>query len=135
MEISRRHFLKSSGVVALAFAGLRNFVEDSVQAKSVKELAAETEAQLVPDFYQTIDLPPNFSYDIFSETGEVMDDGLLVPGKHDGMAAFPGADGRTILVRNHEVETSQSEYSPDSSLPASLSAPDAARAPSGKTPV
>ena len=112
MKISRRHFLRNSGVVALAFAGLRNFVEDSVQAKSVKELAAETEAQLVPDFYQTIDLPPNFSYHIFSETGEVMDDGLLVPGKHDGMAAFPGADGRTILVRNHEVETSQSEYSP-----------------------
>ena len=34
-----------------------------------------------------------------------MDDGFLVPGGHDGMAAFPGPDGKTILVRNHELET------------------------------
>jgi secreted PhoX family phosphatase len=32
-----------------------------------------------------------------------MDDGLLVPGAHDGMAAFPGPNGRAILVRNHEM--------------------------------
>ncbi len=32
-----------------------------------------------------------------------MDDGLIVPGDHDGMAAFPGPDGMTILVRNHEL--------------------------------
>jgi secreted PhoX family phosphatase len=35
-----------------------------------------------------------------------MSDGLLVPGLHDGMGAFPGPDGTTILVRNHELETS-----------------------------
>ncbi|MDE0506416.1 MAG: DUF839 domain-containing protein, partial [Candidatus Poribacteria bacterium] len=40
----------------------------------------------------------------FSTTGETMDDGFLVPGGHDGMAAFPGPDGKTILVRNHELE-------------------------------
>ena len=32
-----------------------------------------------------------------------MDDGFLVPGTHDGMAAFPGPDGKTVLVRNHEL--------------------------------
>lgn len=32
-----------------------------------------------------------------------MDDGLRVPGAPDGMAAFPGDNGRTILVRNHEI--------------------------------
>jgi uncharacterized protein len=32
-----------------------------------------------------------------------MDDGFFVPGYHDGMAAFQGPRGATILVRNHEV--------------------------------
>ena len=32
-----------------------------------------------------------------------MGDGLVVPGAPDGMAAFPGVDGRTVLVRNHEM--------------------------------
>ena len=32
-----------------------------------------------------------------------MDDGYRVPGLHDGMAAFPGPAGSTILVRNHEL--------------------------------
>jgi secreted PhoX family phosphatase len=33
-----------------------------------------------------------------------MDDGLIVPGKQDAMAAFPRPDGLTALVINHEVE-------------------------------
>lgn len=32
-----------------------------------------------------------------------MNDGLPVPNNHDGMAAFPGQNGSTILVRNHEL--------------------------------
>jgi secreted PhoX family phosphatase len=32
-----------------------------------------------------------------------MDDGLLIPGKQDGMAAFPSEDGKVIVVRNHEI--------------------------------
>ena len=30
-------------------------------------------------------------------------DGTTLPGRHDGMAAFPGPDGHVVLVRNHEV--------------------------------
>jgi len=40
-----------------------------------------------------------------------MDDGLHVPGAHDGMAAFPGRKGQTILVRNHEMGPGQVEQS------------------------
>jgi secreted PhoX family phosphatase len=58
---------------------------------------------LVPDSAGVIDLPEGFNYQIFSSTGDAMDDGLLVPGTHDGMAAFPGPDGLTLLVRNHEL--------------------------------
>jgi secreted PhoX family phosphatase len=32
-----------------------------------------------------------------------MNDGLVLPGKPDGMATFPGPDGLTILIRNHEI--------------------------------
>lgn len=37
-----------------------------------------------------------------------MRDGLLVPGLPDGMAAFPGNNGRTILIRNHEMSPGRS---------------------------
>jgi len=48
-------------------------------------------------------LPRGFTYKVLSRTGDTMSDGLLVPGAPDGMAAFAGGDGRTVLVRNHEL--------------------------------
>ena len=41
-----------------------------------------------------------------------MDDGLVVPGQHDGMGAFRGENGRIILVRNHELSPDHPKYSP-----------------------
>ena len=40
-----------------------------------------------------------------------MSDGFKVPGNPDGMAAFPGPDGLTLVMRNHEV---WSDYPPSS---------------------
>ncbi len=37
-----------------------------------------------------------------------MNDGYKVPGGHDGMGAFAGANGNTILVRNHELSATSS---------------------------
>ncbi|MFN6469440.1 MAG: alkaline phosphatase PhoX [Nostoc sp. SerVER01] len=51
-------------------------------------------------------LPPGFSYTAISITGQPMDDGRVVPGAHDGMAAFAGPNNTTILVRNHELSPS-----------------------------
>jgi secreted PhoX family phosphatase len=50
-------------------------------------------------------LPPGFSYRSFhdTETPVTLNDGTLLPGRHDGMAAFPGPGGTVVLVRNHEV--------------------------------
>jgi uncharacterized protein len=56
-------------------------------------------------------LPEGFSYKIVSKTGDPMGDGLLVPGKPDGMAAFPGPDGKCILIRNHENEPAWKDLS------------------------
>jgi hypothetical protein len=50
----------------------------------------------------TLLLPVGFDFVHFGLTGTTMTDGHLTPLGHDGMAAFPGPDGTTRLVRNHE---------------------------------
>jgi secreted PhoX family phosphatase len=58
---------------------------------------------LVEDPGGILDLPRGFQYRVLSEEGARLSSGQPVPGDHDGMAAFPGAGGATILVRNHEL--------------------------------
>lgn len=58
---------------------------------------------LIEDSAGIIALPEGFSYRTFSQAGERMTDGFIVPTRHDGMATFPGPDGTTLLVRNHEM--------------------------------
>jgi uncharacterized protein len=48
-------------------------------------------------------LPKGFGYRSFGLTGQRMEDGVNTPGRHDGMAAFAGPNGKIRLVRNHEV--------------------------------
>lgn len=57
---------------------------------------------LRPDADEILDLPAGFDYAIVSRQGEEMDDGLLVPARADGMAAFRNADGNVTLICNHE---------------------------------
>ena len=49
-----------------------------------------------------LELPPGFKYRLISKQNDVMDDGKPTPGIFDGMAAYEGRGGSTILVRNHE---------------------------------
>lgn len=99
MSLSRRQFLARGSAFSLGFFGLR-------AALRAGALEPETPGYgpLVADPKQIFDLPAGFTYRAFSHAGEEMDDGLLVPSYHDGMAAFPGKDGRVILVRNHELD-------------------------------
>jgi secreted PhoX family phosphatase len=66
---------------------------------------------LRPDPDRILDLPEGYNYSIVSRAGERMDDNLLVPHAHDGMAAFPGEDGRIILVCNHELRPANFDQS------------------------
>ena len=50
-----------------------------------------------------LDLPAGFSYRSFHTTGTQLSDGTTLPGRHDGMAAFRGRRGNSIIVRNHEI--------------------------------
>ena len=47
-------------------------------------------------------LPAAFNYQVISRQGTTMSDGRPTPGIFDGMGAYPGDGGRTILIRNHE---------------------------------
>ncbi len=109
MPDSRRQFLKRSAVTA-AFLGLSRFTSGTANA------AAEAEGlkygNLLPDPNRILDLPKGFRYNLIGRAGDFMDDGLRIPGLADGMGAFPGPDGRTILVRNHELEAQRTFLGP-----------------------
>jgi len=49
-----------------------------------------------------LELPRGFKYRIISRQGQPMSDGNPTPGIFDGMAAFRGPNGTTVLIRNHE---------------------------------
>jgi uncharacterized protein len=97
--INRRSFIQGLVVAAASPA-----VSASCRASDLKA------SPLRPDPLQILDLPDGFSYVIVSRAGETMSDGLRVPIAHDGMAAFPGDDGRVILVCNHEIAAGIPEY-------------------------
>jgi len=109
--LSRRAFLtRSAASVGLGFAGLRILTTASEAAASGN--LAYGFGPLVRDPAGIMDLPKGFRYRVISRVGQTMADGLLVPGKPDGMAAFPGPDGDTIVVCNHELEPEWVRESP-----------------------
>jgi secreted PhoX family phosphatase len=100
MTLSRRHFLRTAAAFSAGFAGLHLWGGCTSAPPSP---LYERLGPLVPDPQGVIDLAAGFVYKVISRKGERMDDGFLVPGMHDGMAAFARADGKTVLVRNHEL--------------------------------
>ena len=103
---------QSSGAIAMGFAGLHRLFADSASGQGSGGFIVERYGNLIADPDGILDLPPGFAYRVFSRTGDLMDDGLFVPGDHDGMAAYPRPDGKTVLVRNHELSADEIEKSP-----------------------
>jgi hypothetical protein len=97
---SRRAFLRRAAELGAAFAVLGR--RGLGQAPGASKAPVEALGPLVTDPAGIFDLPAGFQYTVLSRAGEEMDDGLLVPPRHDGMAAFPGPAGKILLVRNHE---------------------------------
>jgi len=97
---TRRRFLQDTAAIAVGFGGLQTL---SARLAEKDSLLTKGYGPLLPDKAKVLELPKGFSYKIISKAGEKMDDGLILPGKPDGMAAFPGPNGTTILIRNHEV--------------------------------
>lgn len=97
-KVSRRGLLRSTMTGTAGFIGLRATLDNRLYA------AEAGFGPLMADPKGLLDLPRGFKYRAFSVTGDLMDDGYRVPGLHDGMAAFPGPNGTTLLVRNHEEQ-------------------------------
>ena len=115
MSWSRRTFLRASllgSTGILAPGGL-----DVVLAAMARgpQRTAEGYGPLVPDPAGLLELPAGFQYRMFSSGiiereragaerfASLLSNGEPTPGLHDGMAAFAGPGGTTILVRNHEL--------------------------------
>jgi len=104
MHVSRRSFLRGTTAFSLGFVGLRHALarRDTLNS-AVGADSSVGYGPLVADPKGVLDLPAGFTYRTFSPRGEEMNDGLLVPGKHDGMACFAAGTGKVALVRNHEL--------------------------------
>lgn len=105
---TRRTFLKQSSAISLGFFGLQSFIVkgcDDPSSEVLQQLNMPY-GQLFEDKKKMLKLPKGFTYKIISRQGEKMSDGLLTPGLPDGMATFDGGNGKVIVVRNHELVSS-----------------------------
>ncbi|MEV6314310.1 alkaline phosphatase PhoX [Streptomyces sp. NPDC051776] len=105
MSATRRQVLARSGALGagIAFAGTISEIFAGTSATAHDWGGEAGYGPLVPDPDGLLDLPEGFRYTVLSREGDELRSGQgKVPSNHDGMAAFPGRDGRTHLVRNHE---------------------------------
>ncbi len=105
MFLNRRQFIHTS-LVSLTFSRFLNPNFGFAKEEGTKF------GHLIKDQKGKIDLPKGFQYTQISQTGERMDDQLLVPGAPDGMACFQ-AKNHTIIVRNHELTLNHIHASSD----------------------
>ena len=112
--IDRREFLRRSGMSAAALAvlggPLQGVFARGALASGSTGVAPDNGGYgpigPVPDLADGVvrlHLPAGFEYRSFAPTGTLTTDGVLTPGRHDGMAAFALGPSRYRLVRNHEV--------------------------------
>ncbi|OED44764.1 hypothetical protein ACH42_06735 [Endozoicomonas sp. (ex Bugula neritina AB1)] len=102
MKQGRRSLLKA-GVGFMALGSLSGISGCSLLSKTLK---------LKSDPAGILDLPPGFTYKVLQKKGEMMSDGYPVPGKPDGMASFLATNGSIVLMRNHELDAREPEFSP-----------------------
>lgn len=99
--MSRREFVRRSAILGggLATIGpLEAFYARIAAAGVRQETVGYGPLVLKGDLF----LPAEFNYQLISRQGQLMSDGQPTPGIFDGMAAYPGEAGTTILIRNHE---------------------------------
>ena len=108
MAVERRTVLKgaavAAGTAALGgpFQGLVAGPAGALGAPAFRALRPIADQR---DGKVRLHLPEGFSYRSFhdTETPVTLDDGTVLPGRHDGMGAFEGPGGNVTLIRNHEV--------------------------------
>jgi len=99
--MDRRKFLCRSSALAGSFAFMSPF--EALGLHMADDRPSKRTAgygPLVPK--GELALPAAFNYQVISRQGLPMRDGNRTPGCYDGMGAFRGHHGTTILIRNHE---------------------------------
>ena len=103
-RLGRRRLLGlAGGTVAATMFGPWGLTGVSVARAASSLNQAAGFGPLVPDPKGRLALPAGFQYVELSPEGGKLSNGETVPSWHDGMAAFAGPNGATILVRNHEI--------------------------------
>ena len=112
-DVDRRSLLKGAAVTSAAllggpFQGIFASAAGAAAALPGRKGKRLGYGPLAPvpdqrDGLERLLLPRGFSYRSFDVTGDTLTDGTAIPGRHDGMATFRSTGGRSVLVRNHEV--------------------------------
>ena len=103
--MKRRSFIQHSSIAGIGLAGFVSVSSCSVFKRNYpyQSLMHPGYGPLQPDPDGIIDLPQGFTYKVISRSGDIMDDGFLVPGMLDGMGAFKSSNDNIIVIRNHEL--------------------------------
>ena len=108
IDVTRRNFVQGSAVVGagLALGGpMSAYAARSRQAGARRRAVGYGPLQPTPEKDSRIAylaLPKGFEYRLINRSGDPMTRGGPTPGIFDGMAAYDGRRGTTILIRNHE---------------------------------
>jgi secreted PhoX family phosphatase len=114
-QIDRRTFLRGSAATAGAVVlggPFQGFVTRAANAAVPAPVLGPVED--LRDGVVRLWLPRGFQYRSFhdTETPVTLPDGTNLPGRHDGMASFPGPGENLFLVRNHEVNNPGPAFGP-----------------------
>ena len=117
-QLDRRTFLRGSAATAGAVMLGGPFQGFVARAANAATMAAPSfplgPVEDMRDGIVRLWLPKGFHYRSFhdTETPVTLPDGTALPGRHDGMAAFPGPGENVLLVRNHEVNGTGAPFGP-----------------------
>jgi len=115
--IDRRAFLQGAAAATggvLVGGTLSSMVASAAGASPPDRLRALQPVADLRDGAVRLHLPPGFAYRSFHDTeaAVTLGDGTALPGRHDGMAAFPARHRNVWLVRNHEVNGPVGAFGP-----------------------
>jgi secreted PhoX family phosphatase len=107
VDVTRRRFVQGSAAVGggLVLAGPLSALAAQTAQGRRPSAAGYGPLRPAPELDTGITylaLPAGFKYRLISRAGDPMDDGNPTPGIFDGMAAYSGPNGTTVLIRNHE---------------------------------
>jgi secreted PhoX family phosphatase len=108
IDVTRRNFVKSAAAMSagIALGGPLSAYAARAQTDGARRRAlGYGPLEPVPEADSGIAylaLPAGFTYRLINRSGDPMSTGGATPGIFDGMAAFDGPRGTTVLVRNHE---------------------------------